>query len=91
MLHTYLGISPRSTFRPLDNAKRIGDLFVKLLNYEWTKNDKPFGADYLRVKVNIVVKEPLLSGFSMEGEHSSKRWIWFRYERLSNYTIIMAD
>lgn len=68
-----------------DNARRIGELFEGLMDYDLAGNEKSVGLDYIRLKVKIKVEEPLIIGFDMEGESSIKKWIWFRYERLPNF------
>lgn len=44
---------------------------------------RPSTLQYLRIRVEIKVDEPLLTGFWLERANLPKKWINFRYERLA--------
>lgn len=69
----------------IDNAVDIGKLFEELLEYDLAGNEQAQGFNFIRLKVKLLVDEPLKTGFYMDSDHPYNRWIWFRYERLPNF------
>lgn len=65
------------------NARQIGDSVGRFL-----EADDPKAAlhrHYLRVRVEVNVKEPLPTGFKWNNEQGHEKWATFKFERLSDF------
>jgi hypothetical protein len=67
------------------NAAIIGNQLGKFLGTEENGLSAPQRKDFLRIKVLLPLKNPLITGFNQERVDRHPSWIQLKYERLSEF------
>ena len=68
-------------------ALSIGSLMGSVINVDRSVSKECIGR-FLRVKVSLNVKEPLMRGTHVQFPDEGKLWVKFRYESLPNYCLL---
>ncbi|XP_050263948.1 uncharacterized protein LOC126708186 [Quercus robur] len=68
-----------------ENAEEIGALVGEVLEVDFTGSGGVCMSKFLRVKVEIKVEDPLLSGFFLDRNTQPNLWIRFKYERIAEF------
>ncbi|OMO75791.1 hypothetical protein CCACVL1_16038 [Corchorus capsularis] len=67
------------------NARRIGSVIGRLIEIENPSWSLGVGRVFLRIKVELDVNKPLLSGFWVPREDDDRIWAELKYERLADF------
>ncbi|XP_030955941.1 uncharacterized protein LOC115978054 [Quercus lobata] len=68
-----------------ENAEEIGALVGEVLEVDFTGSGGVCMSKFLRVKVELKVEDPLLSGFFLDRNTQPNLWIRFKYERIAEF------
>ncbi|KAK9267888.1 hypothetical protein L1049_010325 [Liquidambar formosana] len=80
------GLPPdHKTFR---NVEKIGAVLGSVILVDFTSKEAMLWQNFLRVKININVNNPLKSGFSLKRGNLPEAWIQFKFERLSDFCFL---
>ncbi|KAI9128846.1 hypothetical protein K1719_000329 [Acacia pycnantha] len=75
---------PHAAFH-CENAIILGNTMGRLVMYESPRLQNKLSQTFIRTKVNINIREPLLTGFWVPRPQRKSIWVSIRYERLLNY------
>ena len=67
------------------NLQELGRIFRSVLEEDLIGNGEGAGKRYVRVRVSMVVDNPLITGFPLDRESLPTLWIPFKYEKLGNF------
>ncbi|GLT84541.1 hypothetical protein SLE2022_027660 [Rubroshorea leprosula] len=67
----------------VENAKRIGSLFPRLIS--WDESTLGGQESFLRLRVEIDLHVPLLTGFQIAGSEAELKLAQFKYEKLADF------
>ncbi|GLT35681.1 hypothetical protein SLA2020_101120 [Shorea laevis] len=67
----------------VENAKRIGSLFPRLIS--WDESTLGGQESFLRLRVEIDLHVPLLTGFQIAGSEAELKLAKFKYEKLADF------
>nr|POE65786.1 hypothetical protein CFP56_38256 [Quercus suber] len=68
-----------------ENAEEVGTLVGEVLNVDFASSGGVCMSKILRVKVELKVEDPLMSGFFLDRNARPNLWIRFKYERIAEF------
>lgn len=69
--------------RNKETAKQLGDKIGEFL--ELDESNRLGWGEYLRFRVRLDVRDPLMRGTMIRNKQGKSQWVYFKYERLSNF------
>ncbi|KAK9265662.1 hypothetical protein L1049_003420 [Liquidambar formosana] len=67
------------------NATKIGNMIGKFISVDSHNSNGLFWESFLRIKVDLLISNPLKTGFVLKRDALPPVWIQFKYERLSDF------
>nr|POE94975.1 uncharacterized protein CFP56_51131 [Quercus suber] len=68
-----------------ENVEEVGALVGEVLDVDFTGSGGVCMSKFLRVKVELKVEDPLMSGFFLDRNTQPNLWIRFKYERIAEF------
>ncbi|KAK9273138.1 hypothetical protein L1049_017945 [Liquidambar formosana] len=72
-------------FKSSDNASKIGPKIGVLLDVDVPRSGQLVWNQFIRVRVDVDVRNPLKTGFLLKRAAMPEVWVQFKYERLSDF------